>query len=254
MVQVRHIWPALLIAAATARSSPGEQYWVRYDASSGLYPEQSGYQRHTLAGGAVRYFNQGSLVLDSRASIDIVDYYERLMGGHLDPNGPGETFIMRWRLKIDACNGLFDLSNGAFSDDRWGVAFGMGYDAIYSESEPGNSAHFAPDVFHDFEMRSSDMRHYGLFIDGQPALSGSFVYSVDASRIVWGDGVQGAASLSHWQSFEFGVVPEPGSSVAALVAGCLYGRPRSRGRRNRVGSRVGLFRGVRPAGQHYLPA
>ena len=57
------------------------------------------------------------------------------------------------------------------------------------------------------------MRAYDLYIDGNLAISGSFWFSLTPSRVFWGDSIQGGASLTHWDYFRFGVVPEPGPGL-----------------------------------------
>ncbi len=211
--------PGLLLLAASASA---DTYWISYNPSTGRYPEEEGWTRNIGGGGALRYFDNGALVIDSRASISIVDYYDMLMHGHLDPSQPGEQFVMRWRVRIDEVQGVDDDDAGVVSDHNWKVFFGLGYDRIYSEFEPGVSAPFAPGVFHTFELRSSDMRGYTLDIDGQRAINGSFWHSGEASRVGWGDGVEGYASMSHWESFDFGVVPEANSVLLGLMPVSLW--------------------------------
>ncbi|MEW6251388.1 MAG: hypothetical protein AB1716_12130, partial [Planctomycetota bacterium] len=69
MVRVRHVWPAvLLIAAATARSSPGATYWIDYDPRRGRFPEDplEGWTRVWGYMQAQRWLENGQLVIDSR--------------------------------------------------------------------------------------------------------------------------------------------------------------------------------------------
>ena len=86
-------------------------------------------------------------------------------------------------------------------------------------------APFEPGVFHEFELRTRDMRDYELYIDGNLAISGSFWLSLTWSRAFWGDSIQGGASLARWDYFRFGVVPEPNSLLALLaIAPCVLRR------------------------------
>jgi len=210
-----------LAAVLSLATAAGAAYWVEYEPASGLFPEQAGWTRVIHAGGAQRYFDEGALVLDGRASIQIVDYYRMDRPGALDP-GVGEVFVAQWRLLVDEVNELEDPAVTVFSDDRWSVLFDFGEDHVRSFEEPGLVAWFEPYVYHDFELRSIDMRAYELFIDGHLSLAGSFHRLVSSSLIAWGDGVQGSASLSRWDYFRFGALPEPGALGLFVVPGTLF--------------------------------
>ncbi|MEW6251521.1 MAG: hypothetical protein AB1716_12810 [Planctomycetota bacterium] len=219
MVRVRHVWPAmLLIAAATARSSPGETYWVNYEASSGLFPEEAGWTRYTRDGGDQRWFEDGWLVMDGRRDPRIQDFNRFYRS--LDPQ-PGEEFILQWRISVDELSGYHDPEIGVFSDEKWAVGFIMSLTEIRSEFEQNVSASFEPGLPHTFELRSRDMRAYSLRIDGVEAIRGSFWLSLWASEVGWGDGGYGAASLARWKYVRFGVVPEPDSGICLVIGATL---------------------------------
>jgi len=145
------------------------------------------------------------------------------MYGNLDPD-LGELFVMQWRLRIDEIHGP-DIGVAIFSDDRWAVGLSFEEGTVTSSFESGVSAVFEPWVFHEFEFRSNDMQAYQLYIDGDLAMEGSFWLSLTDSEVNWGDGVQGASSLSRWDYFRFGVMPEP-SSALLLGLGLLIRRDR----------------------------
>lgn len=188
-----------------------DEYWIAYEGDD--FPENQGWTRITgPLGGAQRSIENGSLVLDSRASIRIVDAYSRELGGQLDPD-PGELFIIQWRLKIEEVIGLRDVAVAVFSDQNWAVALLMNEDTVFSVFEPGVTATFSPGVFHEFELRSGNMRSYKLYIDDVLAIDGFFWKSLSSSAVDWGDIVQGASSLSRWDYVRFGVVPEPSSGL-----------------------------------------
>ncbi len=208
---------ALLVVGA-ARASP---YWIDYEGASGQFPEEQGWQRITNGGGANRWFDADWFVIDSSSSPHITDYYAWHMYGGMDP-GPGEEFIARWRIRIDDVLDDYDPGVSVSSDGGWTVAFVMGQDTIKSVYENNVTAAFEAGVAHTFEFRSSDMRAYALSIDGMPAIEGSFWFSLSgASRVMWGDVVNGDASLSRWNYYEFGVVPECGNLVSAGVVAAL---------------------------------
>jgi hypothetical protein len=206
------VWVLLLLPAGAARASP---YWIAYEGND--FPENEGWLRWTAGGGGHRSIEDGWFVLDTRASISIYDYYEIRLNGTLDP-GPGETFVMQWRLLVEDDAGR-DVCIVLYSDDKWGVGFHFGRDRLWSTFEVNVNHGFEPGVAHDYELRSTDMRQYDLYLDSQLALKGSFWLSLVPSRVAWGDGTQGAASLSRWDHVRFGVVPEP---TAGIVSVCGY--------------------------------
>ncbi len=195
---------AVLIAGATA-----DTYWIEYNAADGLYPEQTGWIRHRIYGGDERWLEDGCLVLDGLSYPGPVECYEMPMNGALAPDGPDEVFVAQWRLGIDGLLGPYDPLIGIFSDDEWAVGFLLSRTVIYSEWEPGASAPLEPNSPHTFDLRSSDMRTYVLFIDGVPAIEGSFWLSLTSSTVDWGDGCYPAGSLARWEYFRFGVVNAP---------------------------------------------
>jgi hypothetical protein len=211
-----------LIAGARA-----EQYWIEYDPTSGLYPEETGWVRYTQGGGDERSFEDGALVLDGSASLAIVDWYSMSRPDSLDP-GPGELFVARWRLRVDELLGLSDPGVGVCSDDSWFLGLSFATDQVMSLSEPGVGCTFTPGVYHDFELRSSDMRSYEFYVDQEIGFGGNFHHLITSSQVAWGDGARGDASLSHWQSFGFGVVPEPSTVALAAFPGGVLIRIRRR--------------------------
>lgn len=210
------------VCALAVSPVSADEYWVAYEGND--FPENEGWTR-TFSdkngvfgqGGAIRTFENGALVLDSLRSILIVDFYD--MSRPLDPD-PGELFTMRWRLKIDSVPGEVDPGMGVFSDGVKAVAFQFHESSLQSTFEPNVSVPFEPYVFHVFELTSSDMDQYHLSIDGIPALDGRFEAVAEASRVFWGDVIQGGTSVTRWDYFEFGVVPEP-SALLCMLCGSL---------------------------------
>jgi hypothetical protein len=216
MFRVLNVILGMLLATPAARASP---YWIEYEPGNAHFPEEEGWTRHIAYGygGAQRWFEDGALVIDSRASLGILDYYTISRPGAIDP-APGETFLLEWRLRIDevVIDGV-DLSVAIFADSKWAVGFGLGRASIRSVFEPAVSAPFSEGALHEFSLSSTDMRSYVLYIDGQEVIDGAFWLSLDSSEVGWGDDVQGNSSLSHWDYVRFGVVPEPGFSLWVLV-------------------------------------
>ncbi len=218
MYRVLNVMLAMLLAAAAARASP---YWIEYEPASGNLPEQEGWIRHTYYGGDQRSIEDGWLVMDGMASPGIQDYYEMPMNGSLDPQ-VGEQFVLEWRIRVDDLLGYYDPSMAVFSNEGWAVGFVMSQSAIYSEFESEVSAPFEAGVPHVFDFNSADMRTYTLSIDGVPVIEGDFWLSLWDSRVQWGDGVCGGASLARWDYVRFAVVPEPNSvALGTGVSVCV---------------------------------
>ncbi len=224
MVRVIQVVAALLVLVPVAEA---DEYWVSYGGND--YPENEGWTRIRSdengvfgQGGAIRTLEDGALVLDSRGGVLITDFYDMLRP--IDP-GRGELFIMRWRLKIESVPEHFGVSAGVFSDISTGAGFEFGESSVRSAFERNVEATFEPQEFHVFEVRSSNMKDYEFSIDGTPAFSGLFRSTVGSSRVTWGDGIQGPISLSRWDYFEFGVVPEPSTLLSiAFVSLAMLGR------------------------------
>jgi hypothetical protein len=204
----RLLWPAVLGALSLSALAKADTYWVDYEATTGLFPEEKGWTRYTMYGGGQRWFEHGALVLDTHRYAGICDWVAMERPGTVDP-GPGETFVMEWRLSVDVVDppGHYDVGVGLFSDDAWGVGFEFGVDFVRSDIENRVLAVFPPYVFHDFQLVSENMRDYVLNMDGEWLASGVFVHVCGPSEINWGDGVQGVTSLTRWEWFRFGSVP-----------------------------------------------
>jgi len=76
---------------------------------------------------------------------------------------------VRWGLTVEDSH-RWDSGVGVTSDDRWAVSFTFDENSLVSTYEPTVYVEFEPGVFHRFELRSSDMRCYELFIDGDLVL------------------------------------------------------------------------------------
>jgi hypothetical protein len=228
---VRNLYGAV-VAVASCSAAWATPYYVEYLGSSGDFPEAEGWTRIIYGGGAQRWFEEDSLVLDSRASTDIEEAYVMERPGQVDPSAPGEWFFMSWRLRIDELQGLWDPGVAVFSDDRRAVFLDFEWGGVLDPWAGHVVATFEPGVFHDFELQSADMLTYNLFIDSTLSYIGTFTDPlIDSSRVIWGDVTSGGASLALWQRFSFGVVPEPTSALAGvtlLAVARAAGRGKSR--------------------------
>jgi hypothetical protein len=214
--------------AGAAEATP---WWVAWEGET--WPEDSGWQRTTYGGGCQRYLQDGTMVLDGRASSDISDFYS--MQHPLAP-GPNEAFVMEWRLRVDEVKGFTDPGVLALSQGDGVVFLGYTQSSIYSVCEYAWIP-FTPGVFHDYRLTSTNMATYALYIDSQLAYEGHFVPSGGESEVDWGDATQGAASLADWDYFRFGVVPEPSAGLLlgfAGLAGTVFRTPRTRSKTNGI--------------------
>jgi hypothetical protein len=213
---------------ATVPIATAELYWVAYEGND--YPENEGWTRVVGGGGSGRSLEDGALVLDSRKGMSNFDLYQ--MSRAIDP-GPSEFFRMEWRARYDMVAPRTDPGMSVFSDESWAVAFEFSDVDMRSVFEPGVTASFAPGVFHEFTLVSSDMRLYEVYIDGVSALVGAFDHVFSASRVGWGDVIQGAESVSRWDYFRFGVVPEPSAACIAVCGTVMLLSLRPRNKRSK---------------------
>jgi len=191
------------------------------------YPEDDGWERTVYGGGAERWFEDGSLVLDGLASTDIADFYRNQRSIAPDP---GELFIVEWRLRVDEVHGFADPGVSITSEGEAALTLVYTANTIYSLYE-GVWIEFAPGPFHEYSLTSADLVAYALHIDGQLAHTGQFAPTGWESGVAWGDYGQGARSLAAWDYVRFGVVPEPAAGLlfgGAGLAAILLRSPRKR--------------------------
>ncbi len=213
----------VVLTALGNRAAVADTWWYAYEAD-GTYPEAEGWERIMQGGGAERYFEDGSLALDDRGGTFVCDSYYRYMPSLPDPSHP---FRMEWRmLAADVLS---------FTDPGIAISFApFGYidlmydvDSIYSGLEGQYVAEFAPGVFHEYVLMSSDMLTYQLSVDGALAHVGVVVGPSTSSWAQWGDMATGK-SLSLWDYARFGVVPEPAGVLLFGLAGLAASVRRSR--------------------------
>jgi hypothetical protein len=210
------LWAVLLVVAGgfvgRARATP---YWIDWEGTA--WPEAVGFERNWgdaqgqyHGSGAVRTLEDGVLTYNSLFDPWVNDVYEMTRPGQMDP-GPGETFVMEWRLKVDVVTGLFDPTVGAISDDAWGLSLAYAEDHICSVLDGMINIPIAPHVWHDYRVVSGDMRSYDLFVDGVLAHHGAFAHVITGSYVQFGDAWDPPSGVHHWDYFRFGVVsvPEP---------------------------------------------
>lgn len=208
---------AALVVLCIIGSAMAEPFWVEYDASCGQFPEQVGWDRLAMGGGARRSLDGGVLTLDGLASTMIVDDYGML---HPIDLGPGESFVMHWRLRVDEVDGFADPGVAAFSEGFGRVSLLYSESSIYSILEVAWIADFEPHVFHDYSLVSADLLTYTLSIDSAVVYTGQMVSPSHNPGIDWGDEWEGGSSRSDWDYVGFGVVPEP-SMALLLASACL---------------------------------
>jgi len=213
----------LMVSALLGSVASADQYWIAYEGND--FPENEGWTRLWNGPFAERWIEDGALVIDARESASTCEWYN-WYPDTVAPD-PGELFVLQWRSKIeDFTGGWLGTTVSVFSDDCWAVGFHMNNDTIRSAFEPGVSAEFEPDEFHQFQLLSTDMRSYELYIDDMLAIQGSFWESLWSNRFGWGETTTGSSSLSRWDYVRCGVVPEPRTTVTmlALSAAFVVGR------------------------------
>ena len=219
---IRIILFVSVIIAETSIAS-AEPYWIAYEGDD--FPENVGWYRiygnedGWHGGGAERSIEDGVFVLDSLRHDKIYDFYE--ISRPIDP-GPGETFLAEWRIQIDESDPYYDAAVVIARDEPAGhISIKYEVDLVTIATD-GVALPIEPGVFHTYRIESSDMVSFELFIDGLLAHNGVFDdVSLLKSFVRYGDGIQGSASLSRWDYFRFGAVPEP--ATALLLITCLYG-------------------------------
>jgi len=221
---------ALAALALAVVPAVADTWWYTYEAD-GTYPEQEGFERNTMGGGAQRWFEDGAFVLDTWADPGIADFYAKGMPSLPDPNDPTHAFVCEWRLRVDSVSGgsnptLFLLFEG-YGDIFLGYQIGR----IFSLHEGHFIADFEPGVFHTYCLTTTDMDSYALAIDGTVVYIGEVNPWAPASVVQFGDSATATASVSRWDYLRYGViaVPEPGS-ILLCVAAALGLRNRSRRR------------------------
>ncbi|MFH1745772.1 MAG: PEP-CTERM sorting domain-containing protein [Planctomycetota bacterium] len=218
----------LLMVICGSIPAQAEPYWIAWEGDD--FPENEGWERvwgnwdgQYEGPGAIRTLEDGILTYDSLYDDGVYDFSLMYRPGQLDP-GPGELFVMEWRLKVEQVDSWYaDPGVTLSSDERWIVGLRFAYDRIYSVFEEYLEIPFSPGVFHEYRAASGDMREYDLYIDDELSHHGTFLetFAFPASRVTWGEGVQGVASLHHWDYFRFAVVPEPSSlALLSLLSAC----------------------------------
>ncbi len=213
-----------LAGALSAPPAVGEPYWIAWEGDT--FPEEGEWNR--LYGNwdgpwqdqAIRTLHDGVLTINSLHDQGIYDGYWLERPGAIDP-GPGETFVMEWSLRVEEVDPMYpsvpyDPDTGVRSNEAFGVAFAFSTDCFYSYFE---HIEWSLDltITREFRLVSADMRTYSLYVDEELFFTGDFVHVMSQADVAWGDGMQGTASLHHWDYFRFGVVPEPGTAILLLI-------------------------------------
>ena len=210
MIRISCFLTSCLLFVSAASADP---YWIAYEGND--FPENEGWTRLWNGPFAERWIEDGALVVDTtedRHTCDWYNLYPSITAPSVD-----EEFILQWRLKIEEYTGGGAGAHvGVYSDERWGVAFSMNSDTIRSSYDQDVSAQFEPDIYHDYELRSPDMRTYEMYIDGIYAFEGDFWQSVWTNKAGWGESNTASACLCSWDYLRFGVIPELNSGAAML--------------------------------------
>ena len=131
-------------------SATADPYWYAYEGND--FPENEGWDRYVTDPPAVRWLEDGSLHMDTRADTHTTESYAISFDGNLDPE-PGETFVLSWRLKVEDSH-LRDSGVVVRSDDHWAVTFLFDENTLSSLYEPTVYVDLEPYVYNEFELRS----------------------------------------------------------------------------------------------------
>lgn len=204
---------AVALLGALAMSAAAREWEWSYNPGT-RWPEDYGWKLNSQDPPAKRWIEGGQIHFDSRPPYGSWAAYDvEFPHGGIHPEHD-ETFIMRARVKVDYVSKFFgDASMGVWADNRYGDGFLFGVSRVWAGA--GNrSAEIEPYVFHDYELRSRDMRAYDFFIDGKLAWKGNFVYGGGGTPYVgWGDGSTNYG-VSHWDYVSFAMVSDARKSFA----------------------------------------
>ena len=226
----------VLLGVVSAASARAETYWLHYEGND--FPENHGWTQIRHVPYADRWIEDGVFVLDASADPHTCEWYEYYTDDALWPMpdvavpDPPSYFFLQWRMKVDDYSGSAwgGPVMGVFSHDGWGAAFFVTDDTIRYAYDPGLIAPIEPNEFHEFEMRSPDMRTFELYIDDALAFEGTWYDSQLSNKVGWGDDTTGASSISRWDYVRMGIAPEPNSLFMMVL---LLGGMSATGQRNR---------------------
>jgi hypothetical protein len=238
----------VVAGALLAGVAVGEPWWIAYEGDD--LPECRGWTRYWgnwqgeyQGPGAYRTINTGGDPLDSmdprrHALIEdgVITYDSLYDAGvfdlnrlyrKVDPTGPSEQFVAEWRVRVRrVVRGHDDPNIVVFSDTAKAFSFRLSEDSVTSGFDPTLKVSIVPYIFHSYRMESSDMLTYRLYVDGKLVHEGPSWQGVTKSRVGWGDGTQGAASLHDWDYVRVipKPIPEPAGLMLMICALCS-GRP-----------------------------
>ncbi len=205
---MRRTWSIFMVLAALCGPMALADWWYTYEAD-GTFPEQEGFERNTMGGGAQRWFEDGALVLDSTADPGIADFYGKGMESLPDPNDTPHAFVCDWRLQVGSIAGWLDPTLFVTFEGYGDVMLGFQTDRIYSLHEGKYIAYFEPGVFHSYRLVTSDLETYTLAVDGDVSYTGQVSPWAPASVVQFGDNSTMAGSLSRLDYLRYGVLVAP---------------------------------------------
>lgn len=215
---MRRIWSVLIVLAISGPLAWAD-WWYAYEAD-GTYPEEEGWARSVMGGGAQRWLENGAFVLDSTATTGILDIYAKGMPSLPDPNDATHAFACEWRLRVDTIVGFWNPTFFLLFEGYGDILLAYDIDRIFSLDEGEYIADFEAGVFHNYRLVTSDMVSYALAIDGTLVYTGEVSPWAPSSVVQFGDSSTTLGSLSRWDYVRYGVsaVPEPGSILLCVAA------------------------------------
>ena len=193
------------------------------------FPEAVGWERHhefagDPNGGAERSIENGTLVIDSLASVEIDDSYVHYKydTGLLPTSA--SPFIAEWSMQVIEQHATWYDTNMGFHSGTHILALQLARGAVSSTFE-GWSYPLDLSAMREFTLVSDGLRSYALRVDDVLIHEGQFTDVLyDTSERVWfGDTVNGARSLSRWDFVRFGALPES-SSAMLILSGAAWCR------------------------------
>ena len=214
---------------------------LNWSASSGLTPDQVGYELINTSDTEVPVLSGGNLTISNDNASEIMRY--GMSGSDLSFAGMTEV---AFRLRYDSGSDLLDFRTGAgiaiTTLPNVGLTMYVGQDEVFLTNSDGsrgptNSAVDTDGGFHDYLIQVNGVASgssVSVFQDGALILSGStntsFPNYGNVTRVSFGEFSTGEFGTSQWQSFSHNVsaVPEPSAGALVALIGFLMTRKRRR--------------------------
>jgi hypothetical protein len=151
-----------VVSCALSTPAGADPYWIAYEGND--LPENEGWTRYWgnqdgeyQGSGAVRTIEGGVLTMDSSHDPWLYDFVQVRRIGETDP-GPGERFVMEWRLRVESADGYVGDPPITIKSDHGRIAgFVYQTDEIWAFYEGDTTIPITPGILHDYRFVSNDM-------------------------------------------------------------------------------------------------